>query len=184
MMTRSVALGLCAALAVMLTACGPADRTEDPLADVVGDEADLSRFAQGLESTGLKGVLEGEASYTLLAPSDEAFEALGADGAALFDDPERGAILAAVLREHMLPGALDPESMRATINERGGSVYVVSFGNGELSVEVEGEDLVVNTATGQRAKLGDVAVIGKNGVIIPIDAVLVDSAALAGQAGG
>jgi hypothetical protein len=78
----------------------------------------------------------------------------------------------------MLPGALSPDTIRETIESRGGEIYMVSFGNGELSVSLEGEQLVVSNGAGQRAVLGDEAVVSKNGVIIPIDAVLVDAEAL------
>lgn len=181
---RAFAIGSAAALTLVLAACGSSDRSEDVLSDVIADQSDLSSFAGGLESTGLNGALEGAATYTLLAPSDEAFAALGPDGTALLDDPERGAILAAVLREHMLPGALSPDLIRETIEERGGEIYMVSFGNGELSVSLEGEQLVVSNAAGQRAVLGEEAVVSKNGVIIPIDKVLVDTEALAVPAEG
>lgn len=66
----------------------------------------------------------------------------------------------------------------------GGEIYMVSFGNGELSVPLEGEQLVVSNAAGQRAVLGEEAVVSKNGVIIPIDKVLVDTEALAVPAEG
>lgn len=168
-------------LALALAACG-SDLSESELTEVVADDQDLSRFTQGLEATGLDGVLDGAdgkgGSYTLLAPTNAAFAALGSDGEALFDDPERGAILAAILRDHMVPGALDPQAIRDTIEERGGSVYMVNFGNGELSVEAEGEDLVVRTTSGQSARVAGEAVVSKNGVIIPIDTVLVDASAL------
>lgn len=177
-MMRSLVAGSAASLALALAACGPADRSQDLLSDVISDQSELSSFSKGLESTGLAGALDGDATYTLLAPSDEAFAALGADGSALLDDPARGAILAAVLREHMLPGALSPDTIRETIEARGGEIYMVSFGNGELSVSLEGEQLVVSNGAGQRAVLGDEAVVSKNGVIIPIDAVLVDAEAL------
>lgn len=168
---------LACALALTLPACG-SDTSETALTEVVADDDQLSRFTEGLETTGLDEVLEGEGSYTLLAPHNEAFAALGADGEALFDEPERAAILAAVLRDHMVPGALDPQAMRDTIEERGGAVYMVNFGNGELSVEADGEDLVIKSASGQSARVSGEAVISENGVIIPIDTVLVDANAL------
>ena len=172
--------GLATAMALALVSCG-SDSGADQLSDAAED-AEITRFNEGLEATGLDGLLEGEGSYTLLAPSDEAFAALGESGETLLDDPERRAILAAVLREHILPGAISLDAIRETIGTGDGSVDVVTFGNGELSFEADGDDLVVTSASGQRAVLGKEAVSGENGVIIPIDAVLVAPSAIAGSA--
>ncbi len=174
------------ALALLLSACGTdnavlKDRSEDPLSAILGELDDQSRFVAGMEATGLDGVLEGEASYTLLAPSDAAFEALGPDAVAVLDDPDQGAIMAAILREHMLPGAFDLEAIRGAVEGGGGKVYMVSFGNSELSVSLDGEDIVVSSEGGKSARLGVPEIVGNNGVIIPIDAVLVDATALTGQ---
>lgn len=181
MKTSPLFAGLAGALILTLGACG-SDPSESDISQVVADDDRLSRFTEGLEATGLNGVLEGAdergGSYTLFAPSNEAFAALGADGEALFADPERAAILAAVLRDHMVPGALDPDAIRASIEERGGSVSMVNFGNGELSIDADGDDLVVKNADGQSARVSGDAVVSKNGVIIPIDTVLVDAKAL------
>ncbi len=191
MLTRLTG-GALAALSLTLAACGsqadieaPAgveDRSGDPLAEVIGETGDFSMLASGFEQTGLDGVLEGGASYTVFAPRDAAFEALGADAATLLDSEESGAILAAVLREHMVPGALTPEAIRTAIEEAGGSVTMTSLGSGEITLSLDGDRLVAGLADGQEAMLGDDAIVASNGVVIPVDGLLVDVSAIGGEA--
>ena len=94
--------------------------------------------------------------------------------------PRRRSKLRLALR--LLPGAISLDAIRETIGEGDGWVDVVTFGNGELTFEADGGQLIVTSASGQRATLGEEAVSGENGVIIPIDAVLVDPSAIAGSA--
>lgn len=183
--------GLIAGIALSLSACGSdsdietapgvSDRSGDALAEVVTDEGGVSVIGDALEKTGLTGVIEGEANYTILAPTDAAFELLGEEATAMLADEERGAIVAAILREHMVPGALTPDAIRTAISDNGGEVTMTTFGSGDLTWTVDGEDIVVTNAGGQTARLGGDAIVAKNGVLIPIDAVLVDPRALAGS---
>ena len=160
------------------TAVDADDRSGDPLSEVIGDDASLAMVTSAFEQTGLVGVIEGKADYTVFAPTDTAFQALGDDASALLEGESRGPILAAILREHMVPGALTPEAIREAIASSGDEVSMSSFGAGTLVFSVDGDDLVVTNDTGQQARLGTEAVIASNGVVIPIDSVLVDPAAL------
>ncbi|GMN03232.1 fasciclin domain-containing protein [Erythrobacter sp. MTPC3] len=183
--------GLIASLALTLSACGSdtemegapgtSDRSGDALAEVITDEGNVSVMGDALEKTGLAGVLEGEANYTLLAPTDTAFEALGEQATAMLADEDRGAIVAAILREHMVPGALTPDAIRSAIGDNGGEVSMTPFGSGDLTWTLDGEDIVVTNAGGQTARLSGNAIAAKNGVLIPIDTVLVDPQSLAGS---
>lgn len=177
--------GLIAASALMLASCGSEsdieveetagveDSSGSPMSDAIGSQEGLGTVAGALESTGLEGVLEGEASYTLLAPTDAAFEAFGELG----DD---GALIANLLRSHMIPGAITPEA----IKEAGGETAMTSFGSGELTFTVDGDTITVTNGDGQSAKLTGKAVVTSNGVILPIDTVLADASALQAPAAG
>ena len=58
------------------------------LAAALGANKALGTFQSAIEQSELSGVLDGRASYTVLAPKDRAFAALGEDGAALLEDEE------------------------------------------------------------------------------------------------
>jgi len=173
-------------LALALSACGSEtesaagadDRSGDPLSEVIGGDASLAMAMGAFERTGLVGVIAGDADYTVFAPTDTAFQALGDEASTLLEDESRRAILAAILREHMVPGALTPDAIRAAIESNGGEVSMTSFGAGTLVFSIDGADIVVTNETGQQSRLSEKAVIASNGVVVPIDSVLVDPAAL------
>lgn len=176
--------GAVVALALALAACGSeapvedsapsADRSGDTLAAVLADESGFGIASDAFARTGLDGVLEGEASYTVFAPSDEAFRAFGLKDSKELEDNGRRAVIAAILRRHMVPGAMTLDSIRQAIADKGGPVTMANFGGGDITLSLDGDALIVSDAEGQDARINGDARVGSNGVLIPIDAVLVD----------
>lgn len=190
MKSATAHLGLVAGLALGLAACGgdateaavcaggAQDRTSETFAAVLGADASLSIAAQQLAAVGLIGALDGKASYTIFAPTDAAFEALGKPGSALVEDPQGSAIVAAVLRNHMVPGVLDCAAIDKAVADAGGTAAVANFGGGILMIAREEGQLIIRDASGRKAVLdGKVTLVG-NGALIAIDTVLVDPALL------
>ncbi len=186
MANAKIRFGLVAGLALMLASCGDdaaqtalsaegaEDQTGENFAAVLGKEPSLSIAAQQLETTGLLAALDGEASYTVFLPTNAAFEALGEQGGALIEDPQYRAVVAAVLRNHMVPGVLDRAAIDKAIADGGGEAAVANFGGGVLVLSREEDRLVVRDASGRKAALdGKVTRVGK-GALIAIDTVLVD----------
>ncbi len=181
---------LVAGLALALAACGGdasetalasdgvEDKTSETFAAVLGRDPSLSIAAQKLEAAGLMTALDGEASYTIFVPTNAAFQALGEQGSTLLEDPQYSAIVAAVLRNHMVPGVLDTNAIDKAIADAGGEAAVVNFGGGVLTLAREDGVLVIREASGRKAKFdGKVMLVGK-GALIAIDTVLVDPALL------
>ena len=175
-------VALSAVLLVPLAACGSgsedtatatAAKTSDgTLAAAVSGAPGLTTVATALKATGLASVFDGTAPYTLLAPDDDAFGALGETGKTL-QAPENGAAMAAILRDHILPGYLTVADIEAALKASGGDpVTMKTMGGKVLSFTREGEALVVSTPDGARAKVDGAALRASNGVVIPLDAVL------------
>lgn len=134
---------LAGALALSLAACdgnttdtaqttsSAQDRTNETLAQALSRDANFSTAANALETTGLIGVMDGDAAYTIFMPTNAAFDALGTEQAAIVSGPENGAITAALMRAHMVPGALDMQAIEQAIADGGGKqkspVSVVVF---------------------------------------------------------
>jgi uncharacterized surface protein with fasciclin (FAS1) repeats len=141
------------------------------LAAALGANKALGTFQSAIEQSELSGVLDGRASYTVLAPKDRAFAALGEDGAALLEDEQRP-VLIAILRDHMLPGHLTLEAIGAAIDRRGGPVTMTTLGQTEVQFARSGETLTVTMDGGASARVSGTAIAANNGVLIPIDTVL------------
>ncbi len=135
-----------------------------PSLDIVDTAIDAGTFdtlVTAVQAAGLESALRGEGPLTLLAPTDEAFDALGAEAiSALLADPET---LADILLYHVIDGAV-PASVVSTLSSattlNGDDIYIA-----DGSIYINGVALVV-TADIQAT----------NGIIHVLDTVLIPPA--------
>lgn len=187
---RTTLIGIVAAMALTLTACGestdeattepdttiteemPMDQMPVPtggtVVEVAASTDGFGTLVAAVNAADLAGTLSGEGPFTVFAPTDAAFLALP-DG--LLDAlllPENKDTLAKILTYHVVPG----------------SVLAVDVVDGDVAT-VEGQTVALSTADGvtvNGARVVQADVIADNGVIHAIDAVIlppdVDPAAL------
>lgn len=148
------------------------DNTTRTLAAAMGELPELASFNGAVSSAQLNSIFDGPASYTVLAPVDAAFSALGEQGQALMTEEQRP-VLAGVIREHILPGHLTPEDLASAIESQGGKVAMTTFGGGDLTFSMDGDTIVATNSTGEVTRFSGTATAATNGVIIPVDTVLV-----------
>ena len=183
-LARNISAILIAVALPLTSACGSSDEAAAPatsssqsatsaqtLATVLAGTDDLDTFSQAITHAELSGIFDGQGSYTLLAPDDEAFAKLGDKGAALMKDDQR-AVLVALLRDHILPGHLTPDAIEKAIADNGGPVTISTLGEEQIKFAKEGDDLTATNEAGVKAQFDDDAKTAANGVIIPIDTVL------------
>ena len=142
------------------------------LAASLGDLPEMASLNGAISEAGLGSVFDGPGSYTLLAPNDEAFNALGEEGKTLMTEEQRP-VLVGLLREHILPGHLTPENIAQALEDKGGDVTMTTLGGGEVTFSKDGDSITVSNGNGSTAKLAANATAATNGVIIPLDTVLV-----------
>ncbi len=148
------------AASIVVTGCaGTSDMTNSLLGLATGNPQ-LSQFAALAQSAGLGDMLSGKNPITIFAPSNEAFKKLSPEALAAFQKPENQAKTANILKNHMLPGALSTEDLKAgaTANAIGGSLEVAKDEAGKVSVA--GANVVESLK-------------GTNGYIHVIDQVLI-----------
>ena len=179
-MIRRVALIAAAGMSA-LTACSQRGEADQPqtfasvtghgtVASAVSGETDLRKLSSALGDTQLAPVLDGKGEYTLLAPTDAAFEALGAKGKALMAKDQQP-LLIAVLRGHLLPGAVTPQAIEKAIARKHGPVEMKTMAGGTVHFNKDEHGIAV-TNGGATAHLAGTAQNASNGAILPIDAVL------------
>ena len=128
------------------------------------------KLAAALTDTQLAPVLDGKGDYTLLAPSDAAFDALGEKGAALAAKDQRP-LMVAVLRGHILPGQVTPKAIEAAIARKQGPVEMRTMAGGTVKF-AKAEDGFTVTNGAQTATLASATTAASNGAVLPIDKVL------------
>ena len=150
------------------------------IVDIAVADGNFTNLVAALEATGLVETLQGEGPFTVFAPTDEAFAALGEETiAALLADPDT---LSQILLYHVVAGA----------------VTAADVVNLDLATTVQGEDVTISVDNGS-IMINDAMVIlpdieAANGIIHVIDTVIlppsiaaaslpdiVDTAAEAGQ---
>lgn len=181
MKSTRVAAALLVGVTLSLTAaCSKVDESAtdagqeasvDTLAASLSEVEDLDTLDQAIEVAELGSVFDGPASYTLLAPDDEAFTKLGDRQQALMDEAQRP-MLVALLRNHILPGHLTPESVEKAIAQKRGPVTMTTLGGETVRFEQDGKNVTVTSGSGSKALFAGTSVQANNGVIIPIDTVL------------
>lgn len=140
------------------------------------DNADgLQTMAEALKVAGVADdTFRGKASYTLLAPRDDAFVALGSAGKALFTSQDHNA-LSALIRQHLLPGRLTPQQLQAAIAaSRDGKVTISALSGDRLTFarSNDGTAITVTAAGGSQAMLDGDPVSGGTSIAIPITGLL------------
>lgn len=172
MKKRFSILALLLAFAMVVAACSSdSDDTtttepvmeEQSVLDLAIEAGQFSTLIAAIDAAGLAETLEGEGPFTVLAPTDAAFEAafeaLGITAADLLADTET---LTAILTYHVLPQAADSQLV-ATLD--GSSVPTVNGQSVDINV-VDGQ-IMINEATVVSADL-----IADNGIVHVLDAVL------------
>lgn len=180
MIKRTLLLATCLlALAVGLAACGGGDddttaaetSAESAMGEgggmadagnivaVAKETPDLSILVEAVAAAGLVETLEEPGPYTVFAPTNEAFEALGGKLDELLE-PANKEELAEILTYHVAAGELGSSEL-----ENGQMIETVQ--GEDVEIGVDGEEVTVN---GAQVAIPDVA--ASNGVVHVIDEVL------------
>lgn len=133
----------------------PQRNEQGDLAASLASNTNLENLAAEIEAAGLTKQLKQE-EFTVIAPSDEAFNALSDEA---FDKFSQSQNRTKVLQYHLIPGKVTQEDIdRGEITTLSGEKIVISQENNTLKL---------NNATA-----GFPSTVAKNGVIIEIDEVL------------
>ena len=168
-MKKALLAATASAVALLaLTVGAPAGAQEDTsnqtIVEIAQGNDDFSTLVTAVTEAGLAETLSGPGPFTVFAPTNEAFAALP-EGTldTLLEDPTGD--LADILKLHVISGAVDSE---AAIAAAGGTVDTLG---GPISVELDGDNLVVGGATVVTADIQ-----ASNGIIHVIDAVITEPA--------
>jgi uncharacterized surface protein with fasciclin (FAS1) repeats/plastocyanin len=137
------------------------------LADLVAENEDLASFAAAVEDAGLTPtVLATGGPYTIFAPDNAAFEALGNETlAGLSNDTE---MLDALLMHHVVRGNYTSQDLAEETNATGNETVLETLAGDSLNVTAVGGDLTV-----ENASIVASDITADNGVVHIIDTVLV-----------
>jgi len=134
---------------------------QSDIVDTAISAGSFNTLVAAVQAAGLEDVLRGEGPYTVFAPTDEAFAALGQDTINALLQPENRDQLVAILTYHVVPG----------------EYFAGDLAGQSLSVETAQGDTVDIDATHGSVMVDDATVISadvdaSNGVIHVINEVI------------
>jgi uncharacterized surface protein with fasciclin (FAS1) repeats len=139
-----------------------ADKAGDIVDVAVG--AKFTKLVAAVKAAGLVDTLKGKGPFTVFAPTDKAFEALGEEKLnALLKDKET---LKKILTYHVIAGKVDAKAA-TKVAKAGDSAKTVE--GSEIKFSLDGKNIKLNGT----AKVIKADVAASNGVIHVIDAVIV-----------
>lgn len=126
-----------------------------------------------LNSAQLNGPLSGPGPFTVFAPSDDAFSRLAPGTVDTLLKPENIASLTAILKYHVVMGALTLEDIQAKIAAGGGSAMLTTLQGGTLTATMAGEILLLTDQNGNKSYISQPDVKESNGIIQIVNGVVV-----------
>jgi len=133
---------------------------------------DHTTLVAAVKAADMVDTLEGEGPFTVLAPTNEAFDALPDGTVDTLLKPENKAQLQTVLGCHVIPTLAMSSDITQMVKDDGGEHEVDTVGGCKLTLRNEGGKVTVTDENGTVANVTIADVRQSNGVIHVIDAVL------------
>ena len=134
----------------------------------VSKSPEHATFVSEVKAAGLSDALNGAGTYTVFAPTDAAYAALGKDkAAAVMKSPQKNA------RYLVVKGNYDSTRLLQLINEQGGRVKLRTLEGGTIVASLNGPtNILLMDENGTMADIAIYDIHQKNGVMQVIDRVL------------
>lgn len=133
---------------------------------------DHTTLVAAVRAAGLVETLQGAGPFTVLAPTNAAFDKVPKDALKSLMMPENKAQLTKILTYHVIPGKWSAEQIMKAIKDGKGMYETKTVQGGKLTFWMKGKDVYVKDAQGKSAKVTIADVNQSNGVIHVIDGVL------------
>ncbi|WP_407648165.1 fasciclin domain-containing protein [Devosia rhodophyticola] len=137
------------------------------------NSADHTTLVAAVKAAGLVDTLSGEGPFTVLAPTNEAFDALPAGTVETLLKPENKEMLSTILACHVIAAKALSTDIVGMVKDDGGEHMVDTVGGCKLTLKTTADGgVTVTDENGTTANVTIADVMQSNGVIHVIDAVL------------
>jgi uncharacterized surface protein with fasciclin (FAS1) repeats len=136
---------------------------------------DHTTLVAAVKAAGLVDTLQGPGPFTVFAPTNTAFAKLPPGTVDTLLKPEMKAKLTAVLTYHVVPGRFSAKDLMEAARKNGGTAELKTVEGETISVESDGNMLMIRDAKGNVSRITIQNVFQSNGVIHVIDNVLLPS---------
>lgn len=133
---------------------------------------DHKSLAAAVTQAGLSETLSGVGPFTVFAPTDAAFAQVPPVTRDGWMRPAQKAVLAGILKYHVVPGKLTAADLAAKITEGGGTALLKTIDGQELTATKSGDAILLTSGSGNKATVTATDLAQANGVVHVVDAVL------------
>ncbi len=193
---KTVKLTLIASIsALALSACAseaPTETTEvvaDESAPAVGSVAseaegsmnivglaqgnpDVSTLVSAVTAAGLGETLSGAGPFTVIAPTNAAFDKVDKATLEGLMKPESKDALGGILKYHVIAGNFKSGDIAKMITDGNGTATIKTVNGGSLKAMMDGDKIVLTDAKGGKATVTAPDMVASNGVVHVVDTVL------------
>ena len=143
----------------------------DTLTAVISDNSDLSISAKLIGVAQLGPALDGEGSYTVFLPVDDAWTSLDVAKRQAIESVENRPQLVAVLRQHIASGYVLSADLERGLSENNGSVTLTTMGSMPITLRRDGEAITLGQGKDAPRIVG-LPIVADNDVIYRIDRLI------------
>ncbi|MCH2216068.1 MAG: fasciclin domain-containing protein [Flavobacteriales bacterium] len=144
--------------------------------DIAKNSGNHTILVRAIVAADLAESLEGKGPFTVFAPTNEAFENLPKGALNKLLEEENKQKLRGILKYHVVPGKIDAAAVVAAVKEGKDKAVLTTVQGAELTAMLEGNNVVLIDAAGNKAKVTATDLNGSNGVVHVIDKVLMPKA--------
>ncbi len=144
------------------------------IASVAGKNAELSTLVSAVKAAGLEKMLSEPGSYTVFAPTNNAFEKLPKKlSIAELAKPENKEMLTGILQYHVVAGEISSDKLVKAIEGANGKYKFNTVGGKELEASLKGDQIMIQDEKGNKAQVVLGNVEASNGIVHVINDVLI-----------
>lgn len=137
----------------------------------VGND-DFSTLVEALTAAELVETLNGEGPFTVFAPTNDGFGKLPEGTVSTLVEPENKEKLTGILTYHVVAGKFMAEDVVNAVKENDGSFTVATIQGEDLTITLDGENVILTDANGNKSTVVIADVEASNGVVHAIDTVV------------
>lgn len=176
-------LSMAIALAAMLGACQNNDKqatdnggvdasaNSEMLTTAIGDAADLSISTKLIGTAQLGSALDGEGSYTVFLPVDDAWKSLETAERQAIESTENRPQLISVLRQHIAPGYVLSSDLEKGLSDQNGSVTLTTMGATPITLHRDGQTITLGQGK-EAPRIVGAPIVAGNDVVYRIDRLI------------
>jgi uncharacterized surface protein with fasciclin (FAS1) repeats len=143
------------------------------IAAVASNNPELSTLVSAVKAADLDKMLSEPGSYTVFAPSNNAFEKLPKKmSIAELGKPENKELLTQILQYHVVSGVITSDKLVAAINGANGKYTFTTVGGKDITASLTGDKIILKDEKGNKTEVVLGNVKASNGVVHVINNVL------------